>query len=63
MEAQRDPPPGEGGRGLFNGSHWGVQGAPGQAADGASEDHQLRRAVAHEQEERDGRVEGGEDAV
>ena len=63
METQRDPPPEEGGRGLFNGSHWGLQITPGQTADGASQDHQLQGAVAHEQEERDGWVKGGEDAL
>ena len=63
MEAQQDPPPGEGGRGLFYGSHRGLQGTPGQAADGACEDLQLQGAVVDEQEERDGWVEGGEDAI
>ena len=32
-------------------------------SEGASQDHQLQGAVAHEQEERDGGVEGGEDAI
>ena len=51
MVAQQDPPPGEGRCCLFYGSHWGLQGTLGQAADGAGEDLELQGAVADEQEE------------
>ena len=51
METQQDSPPREGGRGLLYGSHRGLQGTPGQAADGAREDLKLQGAVADEQEE------------
>ena len=54
---------GEGGRGVHHDGDGRLQGAPRQAAHGESADLQLQGASPYEQEERDGWLEGGEDAV
>ena len=48
VDTQQDPPPGEGGGGPLDGSDRGLQGTPGQAVDGAGQDHKLQGADADE---------------
>ena len=63
LASQQAPSSGEGGRGVHHEGDRGLQRAPGQTIDGGSAYLKLQGASPDEQEERDGRLEGGEDAV